>query len=377
MTGDESAILCSVKRYRVARGWSQEELAEKVRIRRQAIYDIESGRYLPNTAIALRLARLFDCRVEDLFVEQETPELQPVQVVDGAAGPAARLALGRVRDRLVALPLQGPEAMPFGLRSADGCLDPDGKHARIFISRQRLDNTIVLMGCDPAFEILGQHVARAAPEARVHCRFASSRRAIDSLAQGLTHVAGTHLHNTDMAEANVVMAEKRLQGQSGRILGFSLLEEGLMVASGNPLCIRTVADLARPMVRFVNRESGAALRALLDDCLQRVGVGAQAINGYRNEVASHRAGAYRIACDVADAALGLRAVAEAYGLDFVPITSARCDLVIPSDLERHPTIRVLLDVLQSAALRRELDALPGYDGSVTGRLVAEIKPALG
>jgi len=371
MTADENVILCNVKRYRVARGWSQEELAEKVRIRRQAIYDIESGRYLPNTAIALRLARLFDCRVEDLFVEQQKPELQPVQLVGDAAGPAARLALGRVRDRLVALPLQGPEAMPSGLRSADGCLDPDGKRARIFISRQRLDKTIVLMGCDPAFEILGQHVARVAPEARIHCRFASSRRAIDSLAQGLTHVAGTHLHNTDNVEANVVMAEKRLKGQSGRILGFSLLEEGLMVAKNNPLGIRSVADLAQPMVRFVNRESGAALRVLLDDCLHRAGVDVQAVDGYRNEVASHRAGAYRIACDVADAALGLRAIAEAYGLDFVPITGARCDLVIPSDLERHPTIKVLLDVLQSAALRRELDTLPGYDGAVTGKTIAD------
>ncbi|MDA8140204.1 MAG: helix-turn-helix domain-containing protein [Desulfobacteraceae bacterium] len=374
MAGDENVILCNVKQYRVARGWSQEELAEKVRIRRQAVYDIESGRYLPNTAIALRLARLFGCRVEELFVEQEKPDLQAVQVVDGETSPSGRLALGKVRDRLVAFPLQGAESMPFGLRSADGCLTQDGKRAQIFIGRNRLESTIMLMGCDPAFEILGQHVARMSPEARVHCRFASSRRAIDALAHGLTHVAGTHLHNTDKGEANVVMAEKRSKGQPGRVFGFSLLEEGLMVAKNNPLGIRMVADLAQPMVRFVNRDSGAALRVLLDDCLQRAGVGAQAINGYRNEVASHRAGAYRIACNVADAALGLRAIAEAYGLDFIPIMSARCDLVIPSDLDGHPTIRILLDVLQSAALRRELSTLPGYDGSVTGQLIAEIKP---
>jgi len=50
-----------------------------------------------------------------------------------------------------------------------------------------------------------------------------------------------------------------------------LLEEGLMVARGNPLGIRTVADLAQPMVRLVNRDQGAALRVLLDDELQRAG----------------------------------------------------------------------------------------------------------
>lgn len=373
MGPDPNGITCHVKRYRLSRGWSQEELAEKICIRRQAVYDIESGRYLPNTAVALRLARLFDCRVEALFVEEDRPDLQPVEVVDGAAGAATRLSLGKVRDRLVGFALRGAEAMPFGLRAADACLGTDGKLARVLIAPHRLEKTIVLMGCDPAFDILSQHVSRAAPEARVHCRFASSRRAIDGLAQGVTHVAGTHLHNTGTTEANVLLAEQGLAGLPGRVLGFSLLEEGLMVAGGNPLGLRTAADLARPRVRFVNREPGAALRVLLDDHLQRAGVDVSAIYGYRLEAASHREGAYRIACGVADAALGLRAVAEAYGLDFVPIASARCDLVVPGDLEGHPTIRVLLDVLQSAALRREIDILPGYDGSVTGCLIADLK----
>ncbi|MBI4776196.1 MAG: helix-turn-helix domain-containing protein [Deltaproteobacteria bacterium] len=310
MARPKSGFACHVKAYRLTKEWSQEELAEKVDVRRQAIYDIESGRYLPNTAIALRLARLFGCRVEDLFVEQA-------------------------------------------------------------------EKTIILMGCDPAFEILGQHISRLAPDARVHCRFASSHRALEGLAEGVAHVAGTHLHNTGSAESNVVTAGRKLAGVSGRVLGFSLLEEGLMVAKGNPLGVRTVADLARPMVRFVNREPGAALRVLLDDLLQRAGIPVDAVNGYRNQVTSHREGAYRIACNVADAALGLRAIAEAYGLGFVPITNVRCDLVIPNDLSRHPTIRILLDVLQSAALRREIDTLPGYDGSVTGKVIAELIPDSG
>lgn len=372
MPRKESAVICHVKQYRQAKGWSQEELAEQIDVRRQAIYDIESGRYLPNTAIALRLARIFGCRVEDLFMEDASPDIQPVELIHGAAGPLARLALGRVRGRLVGFPLQGAEAMPFGLRSADGLLARDGKSAQVLLSPDRLGKTIILMGCDPAFEILGRHVARQSPDAQVHCRFASSHRALNGLAGGFAHVAGTHLHNIGKAEANVVAAGQKLSGIRSRILGFSLLEEGLMVARGNPLGIRTVADLAQPMVRFVNREPGAALRVLLDDFLQRAGIDPGAINGYGNEVDSHREGAYRIACNVADAALGLRAVAEVYGLGFVPIAAARCDLVIPADLGDHPTIRILEDVLQSSVLRKELAALPGYDGSVTGNIIAEL-----
>lgn len=377
MARQDTDITCNVKQYRLAKGWSQEELAEKVGVRRQAIYDVESGRYLPNTAISLRLARIFGCRVEDLFVEQALQENLPVHVFDHDAGPSepsGRLALGRVRDRLVGLPLQGPESMPFGLRAADGLLNQDDKSVRILLPSDRLDKAIILMGCDPAFEILGQHVSRIAPEARVHCRFASSHRALEGLAQGVAHAAGTHLHNIGKMESNVVMAAKTLSHTQSGILGFSLLEEGLMVAKGNPLGIRMIADLAQPMVRFINRETGAALRVLLDDHLRRAGISADLINGYQNEATSHREGAYRVACNVADAALGLRAVAEVYGLGFVPITVARCDLVIPVDLGGHPTIRILMDVLQSAALRREIDTLPGYDGSVTGRVIAERIP---
>jgi molybdate-binding protein/DNA-binding XRE family transcriptional regulator len=369
----DANITCKVKPYRLAKGWSQEELAQKVDVRRQAIYDIESGRYMPNTAIALRLARFFGCRVEDLFVESTPPESQPVHIISGEAAPSTRLVLGRVRNRLIGLPLHGKESMPFGLRSADGLLNPDRKSACIFSSSESLDRTLILMGCDPAFEILSQHVARVDSEARLFCRFASSHRALNALSEGVAHLAGTHLHNTGKTESNVAMAGQKLSGVSGRILGFSLLEEGLMVARGNPLGIRGVADLAQSKVRFVNREPGAALRVLLDDHLCRAGIDVDVIGGYRNEVVSHREGAYRIACDVADAALGLRAIAEAFGLGFVPIAAARCDLVIPGDLNGHHTMRILLDVLQSAALRREIDTLPGYDGSVTGKMIAELK----
>ena len=377
MARKENTITCNVKQHRLTRGWSQEELAEKIDVRRQAIYDIESGRYLPNTAIALRLARCFGCRVEDLFVEEAPPTTQPVHVINGESGPTTRLALGLVRDRLVGIPLNGPESIPFGLRPADGLLAQDGKNAQILLPSDSLNKTIILMGCDPAFEILAQHVSRVSPDARVLCRFASSHRALNGLAEGLAHVAGTHLHNTGKAESNVVMASQKLGGMRGSVLGFSLMEEGLMVARGNPLGIRTVIDLVQPMVRFINRESGAALRVLLDDQLQRAGVDVNAIHGYQNEVTLHREGAYRIACNVADAALGLRAIAEVFGLGFVPIAAARCDLVIPDDMERHPTIKIMIDVLQSRALQKEISVLPGYDGSVTGKMIAALTPEFG
>src|SRR6476619_3511266 len=51
---------------RSAKSFSQGDLARMASVTRQAIYAIENNLYLPTTAVALRLARALDCRVDDL-----------------------------------------------------------------------------------------------------------------------------------------------------------------------------------------------------------------------------------------------------------------------------------------------------------------------
>ena len=76
--------------------------------------------------------------------------------------------------------------------------------------------------------------------------------------------------------------------------------------------------------------------------------------------------------NLADAALGLRAIATAHGLDFIPIEAVRCDLVIPFDLLEHPAVKMVLDVLHTRAFREELASLPGYESSCTGKVIGNI-----
>lgn len=56
-----------LKDYREKAGLSQEALAEKVDVTRQTIISIERSRYTPSLELALRLAKVFNCKVEDLF----------------------------------------------------------------------------------------------------------------------------------------------------------------------------------------------------------------------------------------------------------------------------------------------------------------------
>ncbi|GAA1975589.1 helix-turn-helix transcriptional regulator [Microbacterium pumilum] len=54
-------------RRRAERGWSQAQLAEQLGVSRQTIVSIERGRFDPSLPLAFHIARLFDCRIEDVF----------------------------------------------------------------------------------------------------------------------------------------------------------------------------------------------------------------------------------------------------------------------------------------------------------------------
>lgn len=327
---------------------------------------------MPNTMLALRLAKQLGCKVEDLFSEREPETPHSITLIEKRQSPGnSRVVAAKIRGRVVGYELFGKSSLNDGFRAADGILSSDGETVRLFGSQSDLERTIMLLGCDPAFAILAAHVARSAPELHLACRFASSHKALAGLASGHAHLAGTHLHNRQSGEENVALAKSLFGRAEAKVIGFSMMEEGLMVAAGNPLGICGVHELADGKIRLANRETGAALRTLLDDYLKRCNIAPDSITGYEDTVSSHSEGAQMVTYRFADAALGLRAVADFHSLDFIPLETVRCDLVVPNDLLDHPGVNIILDILQGAKFKQELSALPGYDASRTGTMIAE------
>ncbi len=52
-------------------GWTQQELADKAEVSRQTIISLENGRYNPSILLAFRLAKLFNVKIEDIFIYSE------------------------------------------------------------------------------------------------------------------------------------------------------------------------------------------------------------------------------------------------------------------------------------------------------------------
>lgn len=58
----------TIKVERARHNMTQQDLADKLAISRQTIIAIEAGKFNPSTLLSIKMARLFNCHVEDLFI---------------------------------------------------------------------------------------------------------------------------------------------------------------------------------------------------------------------------------------------------------------------------------------------------------------------
>lgn len=68
----ESNIFTNLKSVRESRGMTQQELADRIGMRRETILHLENNRYNPSLEMALKIAQVFDLRVEELFQLKDT-----------------------------------------------------------------------------------------------------------------------------------------------------------------------------------------------------------------------------------------------------------------------------------------------------------------
>jgi len=369
-----------LKDLRVARGFTQGELAEKAGITRQAVSSIESNLYLPTTAVALRLASVLACRVEDLFSLAESDDTVEATLLGALptwqGTPSVRVKLAVIGKRTVARPVTDlGDVLSFTV-PADGYVvdearGPSAGKVRVRLSRDRqaIEQEISVAGCDPAIFLAGEHLRRRKDQTSVVGWTMGSLAALRALQNGEVHVAGLHLFDPTTGESNLPFLRQALKGSGYEVVTFATWEEGILVRSGNPKSIRSAADLAEPSVTMVNREQGAGARLLLDQQLRASGTDPARVRGYERVMSSHFEVARAVKEHQADAGIGIRSAAQIFGLDFVPIQSARYDLVVPkSYVKSHPTLAHLFETIVSRPFRNEIETLGGYDTSDTGKV---------
>ena len=378
---------------RKSRGVGASDLARRVNVSRQTIYAIEAGTYVPNTEVALNLARHLEVSVNELFVLQESalesPESLAAEVL--SAAPAAKgqpVRICQIGSRWVSVPVS---ASPYYMPEADGIIKRVGRSATqpvrgvvrrkeisqaagradviVFAKDEATQKRLVLAGCDPATSLLSRMVEKISGVEIVSAA-AASKLALTWLKEGKVHIAGSHLEDPKTGEFNLPYIRKEFPDGDFIVVTFARWEEGLVIGAGNPKSVHKIEDLARKNVRFVNREPGSGSRGLLDKLLEKDGMTARNVHGYDRVAYGHLAAAYCVVSRSADVCLATRSAAQTFGLDFIPLRRERYDLVMRKRTADLPAAQAFLDVLQRATLRRKLEVLAGYDTSETGTLVA-------
>lgn len=202
-------------------------------------------------------------------------------------------------------------------------------------------------------------------------RFTGSVDAIRALNEGRCTLAG--FHTVDGADAGSLTArtyQPLLQPGLHKIIGFAQRTQGLIVAPGNPLQLRSLHDVAERGARFVNRPLGTGTRVLLDDLLAQAGIAAADISGYALTEPSHTAVAQAVAAGAADVGIGIELAAQARGLGFVPLVRERYHLACLKASLDQPATLALRQLLQTPEWLQQLAALPGYTPLRCGEVLA-------
>ncbi|MBQ6067588.1 MAG: molybdopterin biosynthesis protein [Clostridia bacterium] len=280
-----------------------------------------------------------------------------------------RVSLGGAGGKLTATPLPGGAGVISSLTKADAILtveqDAEGLEAgesvsvRLLRDRRDVENALIVTGShDPIIDELADLAQRQGCGFRVKSSHVGSMGTIAAIRAGQAHMGAIHLLDGDTGTYNVPYVEKYFP-EGGAVLFKGVKRvQGFMVAPGNPLGIRTIADLTR--CRYVNRQRGAGTRVLLDHLMERDGVMPDRIDGYANEKFTHTAVAASIAAGNADAGLGIWSAAKMYGLDFIPLCDEEYDFLVNETYADHPFVRAFFELLHSDAFAKRLTEMGGY-----------------
>jgi putative molybdopterin biosynthesis protein len=289
-------------------------------------------------------------------------EYLPVNIVKGEAGYSAYPVSGHYSGAITSL------------AETDGFIEIEENRAfmdarervrvRLFSNEIKPADLMIIgshcVGIDVLLEILNRRVPLA-----VKVINTGSSGGIAAVKRGEADIAGTHLLD-ESGEYNLPYIRRYgLAGKVYLIKGY-LRDQGIIVKKGNPKGIEGVEDLLN--VTIINRNRGSGTRMLFDMYLKEIADKESIpldslvtrIKGYVSEAKSHTAVAMAVLMGKADAGIGIRTVAERYGLDFIPLRGEEYDFLVRKERMTKREVKEFFEILRSEDFKIKLQQkLPG------------------
>lgn len=185
---------------------------------------------------------------------------------------------------------------------------------------------------------------------------------------GLARLAGRracaaliHIPDQHGGGYNAEAIRSRLAGLPIVSIHWARREQGLIIAEGNPLGIRSLRDLITRRARFVRRQPGAGSHLLFARLMRAAGASLEKLRTLDAFALSETEVAEAIVDGYADAGFGIRAVAGRHRLPFIPLVTEDVELVAWRRSMFEAPLHALLDVSRSRRLATHAQRLGGYD----------------
>ena len=297
---------------------------------------------------------------EKIYLQEGRREYLPVNVIKGGT------------EEYTAYPILSGSGAITTLAEADGFIEiPENRTfiesgepvlVKLFSSELKPADIMIIGSHCVGIDILLELLREKHPDITSKVINVGSSGGLAAIRRGEADIAGVHLLDEETGEYNIPFLKRHGVHEKAVLVRGYNRQQGLIVAKGNPKGITKLQDITRNDISFINRNPGSGTRILLDMNLKKIARErevsfkeiAAKVKGYQFEAKSHTSVALAVLQGKADVGLGIKAVADRYGLDFIPIADEKYDFVVPKNRLQKQPIQAFMTTLKSEKFKEEL-----------------------
>jgi putative molybdopterin biosynthesis protein len=235
---------------------------------------------------------------------------------------------------------------------------------------ESLINKKILLMCgsdDPVISIAQGHFHKMFPDFLLFSSSVGSREGIRLLKEGFCTVAVSHLYDNKRDDFNFPCIREYFQ-KPDELVVINLFYRSIGFVS-REAAVQSMKECVDNGLRFINRQEGSGVRALVDRLIEEEGIKPSELTGYNNQVFTHYDVVRSVATGLTDVGLAAESVAVSSRLVFFPIFEERFDMVVKKEVffDRH--VQAFVEFIRSNHFRDLLVMMKGYSDRETGMVV--------
>lgn len=234
-------------------------------------------------------------------------------------------------------------------------------------NKNRKKNIVAYTSDDLAINFL-QELCEQTNKLGIEFNSRGSLEALKELQTSQYNIAGFHFPEGELSKLLVPEYKQLLDDEKHLFVHLTTRQQGLMFKPSLSDHIKSINSITRRSITFINRQKGSGTRAIFDQLIKLNNINKKEINGYKKEEFTHTAVAAIISSGQADIGFGLKAAANQFKLSFLPLITEHYVIGINKSLAEN-TKKIIRKLLKDESLKKKIQKLPGYNTSLTGKVI--------